>query len=199
MPVDRPNGLFPVQHLDGSPFNGRVTMYLIPSSNGTATFVGDAVKSAGSAGAAGTTVNGIDVEGMPTVIQAAAGDPVRGVVVGFLPNFANLTQKHRVSSQNRIALVADAPDVVFEIQEDSDSANLAATNVGANVDLVVGSGNATTGISAMELNSDAVESTTTSAQCRILRLASKPDNAIGTNARWLVVFNEHELKATAGV
>lgn len=193
------NGFKPVQHLDGSPFNGKVNMYLLPSTNGTATFIGDAVKSGGTAGAAGVTVYGQDVEGMPTIAQAAATDTLRGVVVGFLPNQTNLEQRHRVSSQNRIALVVDSPNVIFEIQEDSVGGALAATAVGANVDVVVAAGNTTTGLSGMEIDSSGVETSTTSAQLRILGMVKKPDNALGTNAKWLVVINEHELKSTTGV
>lgn len=198
--IDAPHGFFPVGHLDGSAFNGRVSMYLLPSGDGTATFIGDPVKSGGTAGAAGTVVFGQDVEGMPTIARAAAGDALRGVVVGFLPNPADLSIRHRVASTNRIALVADSPDVVFEAQEDSTGGALAATAVGANVDFDgIANGSATTGISGAELDSSAVESTTTSAQFRILGLLKSPDNAIGTNARWLVMINEHELKGTAGV
>ena len=49
----RPNGMRPVGHLDGSPFLGKLTMYLVPAADGTAMFVGDPVKSGGTAGAAG--------------------------------------------------------------------------------------------------------------------------------------------------
>jgi hypothetical protein len=195
--IDAPKGAIPVKHLDGSPWNGMVNMYLVPSADGTALFVGDFVKSHGSAGAEGLVVNGQDVWGMPTVIQAAAGDALRGVVVGFLVNQADPSVRHRVASTNRVALVADAPDLVFEIQEDSDGAALAVTDIGENADIVVAAGSATTGRSAMELDSST--HATTSAQLRILGLVKKPDNAIGTNARLLVSINEHELKSTTGV
>ena len=197
---DAPKGLFPVQHLDGSAFTGKVTMYALLASATGAIFIGDPVKSAGTAGAAGVTINGIDVEGMATVAAAAAGDAIRGVVVGFLPNQSDLTQRYRPSSQARIALVADGSDVVFEVQEDSEGGALAVTNVGACVDFSnIASGSTTTGLSAVELDSSIVESTTTSAQFRILGLAKRPDNVVGTNAKWLVMINEHELKGTTGV
>jgi hypothetical protein len=196
--LDAPKGAVPVQHLDGSPWNGKVGMYLIPSTDNTAVFVGDFVSLAGSAGSAGTEVNGIDVEGIPTVAQSAAGGTtIVGAVVGFLADQDNLMRKHRAASTNRIALVADGPDVVYEIQEDSDGAALAVTNVGQNADIVVGSGSATTGLSAMELDSSTAVATT--AQLRILGLAKRPDNAIGNQAKWLVMVNEHVFKTTAGV
>jgi hypothetical protein len=195
--IDAPRGAIPVMHLDGSPWNGKVNMYLVPSADATALFVGDFVKSHGSAGAEGLVVNGQDVWGMPTVIQAAAGNTLRGVVVGFLPNQSDLSVRHRVASTNRIALVADGPDVVFEIQEDSDGGALAVTDIGENADIVVGTGSSTTGQSAMELDSST--HTTGSANLRILGLVKKVDNGIGTNAKFLVVINEHELKSTSGV
>lgn len=196
--IDAPKGAYPVGHLDGSPWNGKVTMYLVPSGDGTALFVGDFVKRGGSAGAAGTEVNGIDVEGMPTVIQAAATDTLLvGTVVGFLPNQDNLMLKHRAASTNRIALVADGPDVVFEIQEDSVGGALTADEVGENADIVVAAGSATTGLSGMELDSS--DHKTATAQLRILSLVKRPDNALGANAKWLVAINEHAYKTTTGV
>ena len=205
--IDAPSGLRPVRHLDGRSWNGSTRMYLVPSGDGTALFVGDAVKSGGSAGAAGTVVNGIDVEGMQTVIQAAATDAlIVGVVVGFLPNPDNLMLKYRVASTNRIALVCDDPTVVFEIQEDSVTNTLVADDIGENADLIVGAGNTTTGMSGMELDSG--DHKTATAQLRILGLVKRPDNNMGDNAtsasstyvngKWEVLINEHAYKSTTG-
>lgn len=195
--TDRPSGLRPVSHLDGSPYNGKMNMYLAPSADGTAIYVGDPVKSGGTAGAAGVTVNGINVEGMPTVAVAAAGDTLRGVVVGFLPKQSNLEVLHREASTNRIALVADSPDLIFEVQEDGLGAPIAAIDIGENADIVYTAGNATTGRSAVVLDSS--DHKTATAQLRILGYVQRPDNAIGDKAKFLVVINEHELKSTSGV
>ena len=73
---------------------------------------------------------------------------------------------------------------------------MAATDVGNNADIVVGSGSTTTGTSGMELDSSTKN--TTSAQLRIVELIQTADNAIGTNAKWLVKINEHELTSTTG-
>lgn len=186
--VDRPNGLRPVKHLDGSPYNGAVNRYYIPASDSTATFVGDAVKSGGTA----------DADGVPTIAQAAAGDAIRGVIVAFEPNPDNLGINYRAASTARYALVADAPDLVFEIQEDAVGGAVAITAVGNNADLVVGSGNTTSGASGMELDSSTVATTT--AQLRILGFVQDPKNEVGVaNAKLLVSINEHELKSTTGV
>lgn len=194
--VNRAQGLIPVRHLDGRPYTGAVNMYLADDTS--AIYIGDPVKSGGSAGAAGTTVNGINCEGMPTITVAAAGDTLRGVVVGFLPLQSDLTLLYKAATAaDRIALVVDDPNVVFEVQEDSGGAATAAVDVGENADIVYAAGSATSGVSGVMLDSST--HATTSAQLRILGFVNRPDNAIGTNAKLLVVINEHELKSTTGV
>lgn len=196
--IDAAFGMRPVGHLDGSPWNGKVNMYLVPSTDVSAIYVGDPVKSGGTAGAAGTTVYGLDCEGIPTVAVAAAGDTLLGVVVGFLANQSDQTVLHRAASTNRIALVCDAPDVVFEIKEDSVGNNVAVTQVGNNFDIAYTAGNATTGRSAVELDSSDITGTAT-AQLRLLGLSKRVNNALGADAIWLVAINEHERKSTTGV
>ena len=207
---DAPSGLRPVRFLSGAPWNGQTNMYLLDSGDGTATFVGDVVKLAGGAGSAGTIVNGIDVEGMPTIVQAAAGDTLLlGVVAGFLPNTSNPSAvPYRLASTNRIALVVDDPFVIFEVQEDGVTGTLIAADVGLNVDFIVGAGSTTTGQSGMEINSDGSLGTGT-ANLRILRLVPRPDNNLGTNAttassdytngKFEVLINEHSFKSTTGL
>ena len=183
---DSPFGLRPVKHLDGSPWNGAVNKYYIPSTDATAVFVGDAVKLAGSA----------DANGVPTVAQAAAGDTLLGAVVSFEPDSDNPTLNYRPASTARYCYVCDAPDVIFEVQEDSDGGALVADDIGNNVDLVVGSGSTTTGQSGMELDSST--KTTSTAQMRILRLVQREDNEIKTNAKYECLINEHVFKTTTG-
>lgn len=186
--VNRVNGARPVKHLDGSPYNGAVNRYYLPAGDATATFVGDFVKSGGTA----------DADGVPTIAQAAAGDPIRGVIVAFEPDPDNLGRNYRPASTARYALVADAPDLVFEIQEDAVGGALAITAVGNNADIVVGSGNTTSGASGMQLDTSDIKTAT--AQLRILGFVQDPKNEVGVaNAKVLVSINEHELKSTTGV
>ena len=187
-------GFRPVRYLSGNPWNGAFNWYYIPSTDATATFIGDAVKSAGSADTLGI---------YPTVAQAAATDAIRGVVIGFAdqPYMAfdrtNLSRKYRPASTAMYAAVIDDPNVIFEVQEDSDGGALTADEVGNNMDIAVGSGNTTTGISAMELDSS--DAKTGAAQIRVLGLAPwEEGNELGEYAKWLVLINEHELKSTTG-
>lgn len=191
--VDRPNGLRPVGTGLGAPWNGKVNMYVVESANDTAIFVGDLVKLNGTAADAGELAFGLDLEGMPEVIQAAAGDKCVGVVVGFLANQDNLTQKHCPSETRKVALVSDDPNTVYVIQEVSGGTALTSTSVGLNANVIVAAGNTTTGLSGMELD-NTQEASTAGFNCQILGLYKQPDNAIGEHAKWLVRINDHEFQ-----
>ncbi len=186
--ADTPFGLRPVYNSNGSPYNGNAILCAIPASDGTATFVGDPVKLAGSADS--TT-------GVPTVAQCAAADAIFGVIVGFEPDRTDLTKVHRAASTLRYCYVCVDKGVVYECQEDSVGNNLAVTEVGLATDIVVGSGSTVTGFSGVELDSS--DTATAAGQLRILGLVRKPDNEIGANAKWLVVINEHNLNATTDI
>ena len=191
---DAPSGFKPIKHLNGNPWNGKVNVYYIPATDATATFIGDAVKSAGSA-----TPDGL----YPTVAQAAAGDAIRGIVVGFSDqpyvsvNTDNLNEKYRAASVARYAFVVDDPDVIFEVQEDSDGGSIAAASVGLSCDFVVGSGSTVTGKSGMEIDSSDVA--TAAGQFKLLRVSNKVGNELGNYCKWEVLFREHEMLAATDV
>lgn len=191
---DAPSGFKPIKHLNGNPWNGKVNVYYIPATDGTAIFIGDAVKSAGSA-----TSDGL----YPTVAQAAAGDAIRGVVVGFSDqpyvsvNTDNLNEKYRAASVARYAFVVDDPDVIFEVQEDSVGGSIAAASVGLSCDFVVGSGSTVTGKSGMEIDSSDVA--TAAGQFKLLRVSNKVGNELGNYCKWEVLFREHEMLAATDV
>lgn len=204
--TDRPRGLVPVKHLNGSPWNGKATAYLVVDSN--AMYTGDIVKLAGSSGTAGSVVFGQDVEGMPTIARCTVGDgtdtPV-GVVIGFLPLQPLQDVNYKAADDvDRIALVVDDPSVIFEAQEDAATTPIAAASIGLNVQFSVTAGSTVTGLSGMELVSTLVGTTTTT-PLRILGLSKRVDNNLNTggsgtdNAKFLVMFNVHAFKGSAGV
>jgi hypothetical protein len=192
-----PYGLRPVGTLSGAPWQASVKQYLIPSGNGTAVFVGDMVKTDGSTGAANTIVNGIDCSGMPTAIQgnhATATADVVGVVVGFLPDPANLSTRYRLASTNRIALVCTAPDAIYEIQEDGVGGTCLAANAGGGMaTLTADTGNTTTGVSKNSIDSSVAITTTQTLPVKVIGLSRKPGARVGTSATdvasWEVVIN----------
>lgn len=193
--TDRPFGFKPVKHLIGASWNGKANVYYIPSSNATALFKGDAVKSTGSADTTGK---------YPGVVQAAAGDTIRGVIIGFgedphiMIKADSPNRVHCPISTEMYCLVVDDPFVIFEIQEDSVGAALAVTEIGLSTNITVGSGNTTTGLSAMELDSSDT-GTDTSGQCKLLRIVDREDNALGDNCKWEVLIVEHELLTATDV
>jgi hypothetical protein len=171
-------GLKPVRMLDGSPFNGCVDMFYMPSSIGTAAFVGDPVRLGGSA----------DSGGIASVALCNATDTITGAIVGFA-DAASMEAGYGAASTNRYPLVAHGQDILFEIQEDSDGGALTVAEVGLNAQIVVAAGSTFTRASGVELDSSSAATTATHG-LRIRGLAQRPDNAIGTNAKVLVSLND---------
>lgn len=193
--VSRINGFRPRRHINGSEWNGQTKMFLIPAADGTAVFRGDVVIGNGSSGATGTVVSGLNCDGIPEAIVAASGttgQSIVGVVVDFLVDPTNLTLKYRVASTNRIALVCCDPTVIYEVQEDGVSANLANTDVEANCAFTLTAGSTVTGDSAMALDSDG-QGTAATLPLKILGLVKRVDNAFGLSttdlAKFEVMFN----------
>lgn len=190
--ADTPFGLKPVAHRNGACYNGAFRVYNIAAGDGTATFIGDPVKLAGTA----STVNGVIYS---DVVQGTAAATVVGVVVGFAPNAADLTSRHRAASTQRLVYVADDPDLIFEIQEVSGGTALAANDIGLNANFVVAAGSTVTALSGVELN-NATEATTATLDLHIVGLVPREDNAIGEHAKWLVTLNNHQYaNQVAGV
>jgi len=185
-----PEGLKPVRYASGAPYNGAAHKMYVPASDATALFVGDPV----------IDVEGGDADGVPSCTRATAGtsNRISGVVVGVI-NTPSLTKPYRAASTAQYVLVARDPQLLFEIQEDSSGATLAASNIGQNINLVAGSGNTTTGRSGFQIASSTA-ATTSTLQMRIEAAVVRQDNAIGTNAKWLVRANQHtDALNSAGV
>lgn len=181
--VDAPRGFRPIRHRSGLPWNGSVNRYVIPSSDNTATFVGDAVKLAGTADTTGK---------IPGVIQATSGAAVVGVIVAFEANFDALTTLYRTALTERYCYVVDDPSVLFAIQDDGDSDTMVVGDIGLNANFVVGSGSTTTGRSGMELNTNTAAGTST-LDLKIHALLDTPNNEIGDYGDYLVSFNNHQF------
>lgn len=192
---DIPCGFKPVKHLLGGAWSGKASVYYIPVTNATALFKGDAVVSTGTASADGK---------YPGVVQAAAGDAIRGVIVGFgedphtMIKPENPYRVHCPISTEMYCMVVDDPFVIFEVQEDSVGAALTVTEIGLSTNITVGTGSTTTGQSAMELDSSDT-GTDTTGQCKILRVVDREDNALGDNCKWEILIVEHEMLTATDV
>lgn len=182
-----PFGLDPIRYRDGKNYTGAVNRYYVPSSDSTALYVGDPVQLAGSASA----------DGVPTITRATAagGNYILGVVVGFEPA-TQIPLPYRAASTAMYVLVADDPDLLFAIQEDAVGGALAVTDVGLNVDLIAGSGNAYTGQSGFLLDTS-TKNTTNTLQLKIEGIDALDIGS--TYQRALVSINLHQRANTTGI
>jgi hypothetical protein len=203
--VSRINGFRPVMHVDGSPWNGQVTRYFASGSDATAIYNGDLVKLAAVSDTQGQALLGgfnSTVGGTPGVTKFVAGtdSSAVGVAVGFMINPLNLNSpQYRVASTAMYVLVADQPDVVYEVQYNG---VILATSFNKNVNVVDGGGSAVTGFSGEQADSTSV-ATTPTLPLKIRGAVQKVDNDItSTNVKILVMINNQQLSGgtgTAGV
>ena len=197
--VSRPQGLKPVGYLNGSPWNGQARKYYVPATNATALYVGDPVTLGGSG----------DAQGVPSVSIGVAGSAVVGVVVGVVVANAgtslqagvlDLTRRSLPALTEGYVLVADDPNIIFEIQS-GQTVPLAATDIGLNCNFLIAAGASATGDSGTttELAAPAVTATL---NLKLIGLAQREDNAFGAFAKWLVKINNHVYgtgTGTAGI
>lgn len=181
--ADRPNGFRPVKHLTGAPYNGQFNKYYSPTDN---LFLGDVVE-------ADTTGN---AAGYQTCARAEASDAVLGIVVGWEPNPLALENLYYVASTSFAVFIADAPDLILEVQSDDDT--LTVASIGLNVNFVVAAGTTATGVSNMEVDGD-TGATTAALPFRLIGFIDTPDNDISsTNHKVLVMINNHKYKGGTG-
>lgn len=107
----------------------------------------------------------------------------------YYPANTNITQG------KIIADVIDDPSQLFIIQADED---IVQADFGKNADVTTGStGNTTTGVSTMELDSSTI-ATSATLNLKLVGLYEVPGNALGNYAVVVVKINEH-LYGSAGV
>jgi hypothetical protein len=185
--ADIPRGLVPVRYKSGAPYNGAANVYYVPSSYGTALYVGDPVV---------TVTASSDANGVQTVALAAAAGTntaVLGPIVSLAffdesPVLRDSGRYHPASTAGYV-MVADDPELLFEVQEDGDGGAMGTGAVGRNAQLVAGTGSTVTGWSGWELDSSTLATTATH-QLRIVAPVLRADNdPTLTNAKWLVGIN----------
>lgn len=193
--TQRVNGFRPVKHLNGSPYNGQFNIYEIVAGDGTATMIGDLVK----------TDAGTGTDNYPTCIRHGTTGEVTsglalGVVVGFVVDPTNLnTPQYRAASTKRYAMVADSPDLIFEVM-DGATVPTTSTLIGMNTGFMATAGSTTTGASGMTTGTTAA-TTTVTLPLKIVGIVKSPDNEVGAAyQRLLVMINQHALgQGTVGV
>ena len=197
-------GFIPVKHVTGAPYNGQANIYATSAADGTAIFVGDPVK---------ITSDG-NAHGIQIVNKATAGAAILGICVGVINSkldpvagtmtsgsIALDTPQYRVASTAQYILVADSPDLLFEV-EAATGANAAYSfsvgDIGLNADLTTVAGSTTTGTSAAALDMS-TKAVTATLQFKIMGVVQRPDNEItGNYTKVLVKFNNAQLGSGTG-
>lgn len=172
------SGLVPVRHLNGAPYVSTAKKYYIPSTDASTIGLYEAVK----------CVNAMDpLSEVGVVAQAAAGDALLGVVVGFDSAAVGTSAlpyegpPYRRASTNCYVLVEVDPTVVYQVQEDVVGGAVTAASIGSqfNADLIVVSSTANadtaTGVSKTMLDSSTAAAT--SAQVKIIGVMRDKVNA----------------------
>jgi hypothetical protein len=184
---DKAFGLRPLGNLAGTGAQKQYG-YEIADNQAGAIFQGDLV----------TLKDGYILQFNPAAHTAAVGvfngcfynDPTtqKPTFINYYPGSINITQGKIVDD------VLDDPSQMFILQNDGTSA---VTDYGKNADIVIGTGNTTTGLSANELDTSTI-ATTAALNLKIIGLWDVPNNAVGANAVVVVKINEH-LYGSAGV
>lgn len=196
--VNAPFGLRPVNAANGQPYTAATRTYSVPAGDGNAFYIGDAVKLVGTS----QLINGSPYA---DIAIAATGDVMVGVVIGVLPATRD-SLTYRAASTQRLVLVADDPDLLFEIAQGSGGTPLTANDIGLNANISVVAGSTVTGYSASVID-NATEATTNTLDVKIVGIVDRADNdpgsAVGTGAassHFLVRLNRHQYaNQVAGV
>lgn len=192
--ANRLSGLAPVRYMSSAPWSGGGNIYSIDSAYATALYPGDPVASSGAS----------DSYGIQGVVLGVAGAAIRGVILAIginpqggpyiNPNNLTLVSAPAVKTQNYYALVVDDPSVIFEIQEVGTA--LVAADCGLNANFSFGAAGTLSGVGIL----NSTKAGTATLNMKLLGLSQRADNIFGTNAKWNVLINNHELSTgTAGV
>jgi len=195
-------GFRPVKHMNGSPYNGQVNRYMISVSDTQVTNVGDFVQLSDNPALVDAS------EGVYAAVErigSGTAVPIVGVIVGFEPDYSNLNAgAYRAASTRRVALVADAPDIIYAAPQDAVGGVVAAASVGLNVSINLGTAASTAPYaSGMSVDSSTV-ATTATIPLQVMGVTASPDNDVTSTARpaeLLVRINTHAFGAAglAGV
>lgn len=195
--ANTPFGFSPIIYGTSGTNNQQVRVYWIPSTDTSAYYIGDVVK----------TATGSDANGTNKIAKCASGDTPRGVLMGVLqanPNSPTLvgtnidltiTSVPASKTADYYVMVNDDPDQVYVIQGDSTTFTSADANKNASYTVATPS-------YANQLSASVLTSTTTSsaAALKIVGFEQIPNTTVGAYARFMVIFNQHEFnRPSAGV
>lgn len=194
---DTPFGLRPIRHRNGAAYNGSTNPYYLRSDYATAMFIGDPVIKTGTANLVAVNAAGVGefaIGTLPTINKATAGatNRITGVIVGFSTLPTDLSKQYNPASTERVALVCDDPDVIFQIQSDT---LLASTSIGLNAILIyTHAGSTVSGLSGVEMDggSGTAPGADATYQVMIQRAANIPNNDLtAVHCKLEVMISNH--------
>lgn len=191
--ANAPRGFSPVRGVSSEYVTGGPRACVHPSTDDTALYVGDPVKRNGT----NYTVNGVS---MPGVIRASSGDVIDGVVVAALPDHRD-SLGYVAASTERVVLIDDDPNSLFEVQDANGGTQLTADAVGLNANFTGSGGDTATGFSAVTLD-NTTEAGTNTLDVKIVDVVNRADNDLSATGplRFLVRINRHRnANQVAGV
>lgn len=206
--TSRIQGFIPVKHITGAPYNGQTTLYAVSSSNGTAIFKGDLVKLAADGNSAG-----YQFVVPATAGSAGTGAAAVGVVVGFINakldpvtgamtagSIALDTPQYLAASTAGYVLVADSPDLIFEVEATNGGSaySFAVADIQQNCNMYAGSGSTSTGTSAHSADLGD-KGTTATLPLKVVGVVNRADNEkTGNYTKIYVQLNNHQYKGGTG-
>jgi len=201
MALNRPFGLAILRSGGANVHNGQATRYRIPSTDGSAFYVGDHVKQ----------VAGADATGVPNVIKGTGTTFQRGVMVGVEnPTVggvsiqgtvidSTITSVPATKTRDYYIWVVDDPQVVMMMQDDGiTGGNLVAASASLNSSTTITAPSLGYQLSGNVLLSSSF-ATNVALQLKLVGLAQFPvlaggsANAFGAFAVWVCRWNQHEL------
>lgn len=192
--TSRPFGLRPKYPLGGHDWNGKLRPYYVQSDYATSLFIGDPVIWTGTANSVYVEKvgGGFNIGTLPSVNIATvgSGNKITGVICGWMPT-DQAALIYGLASTERVAMVCDVPNMVYEIQDDGGGA-LTYTTVGLDAVLIAGTGSTVTGLSGYMMDGGTTTAPAANAayQLKILRAVNGVQND-GTSdyAVWEVLLN----------
>jgi hypothetical protein len=199
--VSAPYGLVPINRVDGMPYAGAIRQIPIASTYNTAIYDGDIVRIA-----AGGTIQKSTVTVDSTT--AAANNTV-GVFMGV--QYVN-SQGQTVQAQyypgnaaatSAIAYVVDDPLALFKVAVTySGNATVTTVNqsiVGTNMSVRQGTGNATTGDSAVSVYATNAAGNAAALPVRVIGVVPETVTSAGAFTEVLVKINNHQYNVAAAL
>lgn len=177
--ANTPRGFVPVADVHGNRWNGPGNRYWKGTTANTTLGIGDRV----------IRIASTDPNGYPEIQRATVGtNSITGIVVGIEVVTTNLDQQgYYTATQTGYLYVEDDPQIMYAVQEGGAGSALVVGNIGQYVNSLAGTTSTLTGVSADQIDNASISSST--GEWRIVGLLQKPDNALGTNAKWLVQRN----------